>query len=97
MRVLPFRVLLVHVLLVRVLQVRVLLVHVLQVQSSPVQSTEYSTLQIWGCVNQPFILFVHYIWGETALFIIQTSDRIRYFTILQDKLHSVNVQDDQWF
>ena len=40
-----------------------------------------SCQQIWGCVNQPFILFIHHIWGETVLFIIQTSDRIRYFTI----------------
>ena len=51
-----------------------------------------SCQQIWGCVNQPFI---HHIWGETILFIIHTSDRIRYFTIFEDKLHSVNVQDDQ--
>ena len=54
-----------------------------------------SCQQIRGCVNQPFILFIHHIWGETVLFIIQTSDRIRYFTIFQDKLHLVNVQDDQ--
>ena len=64
------------------------------VQSSPVQSTEYSTPQIWWCVNQPFILFIQQIWGETLLFIIQTSDRMRYFTIFQDKLHLVNFQDD---
>ena len=50
---------------------------------------------MWGCVNQPFILSIHHIWSETVLFIIQASDRIRYFTIFQDKLHSVNVQDDQ--
>ena len=54
-----------------------------------------SCQQIWGCVNQPFILFIHHIWGETVLFIIQTSDRMRYFTIFQDKLHFVNIQDDQ--
>ena len=54
-----------------------------------------SCQQVWGRVNQPFILFIHHIWGETVLFIIQTSDRMRYFTIFQDKLHSVNVQDDQ--
>ena len=36
-----------------------------------------------------------YTWGETVLFIIQTSDRMQYFTIFQDKLHSVNIQDDQ--
>ena len=54
-----------------------------------------SCQQIRGCVNQPFILFIHHIWGETVLFIIQTSDRMRYFTIFQDKLHSVNIQDDQ--
>ena len=46
--------------------------------------------QIWGSVNQPFTLFVHQIWGETvlwagAVFIIQTSDRMQYFTIFQDK------------
>ena len=51
--------------------------------------------QIRGCVNQPFILFAHHIWGETVLFIIQTSDRMQYFTIFQDKLHLVNIQDDQ--
>ena len=54
-----------------------------------------SCQQIGGCVNQPFILFIHHIWGETVLFIIQTSDRIRYFTIFQDKLHSVNIRADQ--
>ena len=55
-----------------------------------------SCQQIWGCVNQPFITFTHHIWGETVLsLIIQTSDRMRYFTIFEDKLHSVNIQDDQ--
>ena len=43
-----------------------------------------SCQQVWGRVNQPFILFIHHIWGETVLFIIQTSDRMQYFTILQD-------------
>ena len=38
---------------------------------------------------------MHHVLGETVLFIIQTSDRIRYFTIFQDKLHSVNIQEDQ--
>ena len=55
--------------------------------------------QVWGRVNQPFILFIHHIWGETvpwgAAFIIQTSDRMQYFTILQYKLHSFNIQDDR--
>ena len=32
---------------------------------------------------------------QYVLFILQTSDRKQYFTIFQDKLHSVNVQDDQ--
>ena len=54
-----------------------------------------SCQQIWGCVNQPFILFIHHIGGKTELFIIQTSGRMRYFTIYEDKFHSVNVQDDQ--
>ena len=48
-----------------------------------------SCQQVWGRVTQPFI---HHIWGETvpwgAVFIIQTSDRMQYFTILQYKLHS---------
>ena len=38
---------------------------------------------------------MHQIWGETVLFIIQTSNRMQYFTIFRDKLHSVNIQDDQ--
>ena len=46
---------------------------------------------------RPFILFIHHIWGETvlwgAVFIIQTSDRIQYFTFFQDKLHAFNIQD----
>ena len=56
-----------------------------------------SCQQIWCCVNQPLILFIHHILGETVrvLFVTQTSDRTQYFTIFQDKLHSVNIQDDQ--
>ena len=54
-----------------------------------------SCQQIRGCVNQPFTLFIHHIWGETVLFIIQISARMQYFTIFQDKLHPVNIQDDQ--
>ena len=54
-----------------------------------------SCQQIWECVNQLFILFIHHIWGETVLFIIQTSDRMQYFTIFQDTSHLVNIQDDQ--
>ena len=51
-----------------------------------------SCQQLWVRVNQHFILFIHHIWGETviwgAVFIIQTSDKMQYFTIFQDKLHS---------
>ena len=54
-----------------------------------------SCQQIWGSVNQSVMLFIHHIWGETVLCIIQTLDRMQYFTIFQDKLHSVNIQDDQ--
>ena len=49
----------------------------------------------------PFTLtaFIHHIWGETVLwgtvFITQCSDRMPYFTILQYKLHSFNIQDDR--
>ena len=46
-------------------------------------------------VFKPTFYNFHGICGETVLFIIQTSDRMRYFTIFQDKLHSVNIQDDQ--
>ena len=51
-----------------------------------------------ACKPTFYILFIHHIWGETvlwdAVFIIQTSDRMQYFTILQYKLHSLNIQDD---
>ena len=33
------------------------------------------------------------LWG--AVFIIQTLDRMQYFTISQDKLHSFNIEDDK--
>ena len=52
-----------------------------------------------GTCNPTFYTFIHHIWGETvpwgAVFIIQTSDRMQYFTILQYKLHSFNIQDDR--
>ena len=58
-----------------------------------------SCQQIWVRVNQPYVSFIRHIWGETVLwgtvFIIQTSDRMQYFTILQYKLHSFNIQDDR--
>ena len=57
-----------------------------------------SCQQIWARVKQPFIPFIHHIWGETVLwgtvFIIQTSEKEQYFTILQYKLHFFNIQDD---
>ena len=44
-----------------------------------------SCQKIWVRINQPFIPFIHHIWGETVLwgtvFIIQTSYRKQYFTI----------------
>ena len=55
-----------------------------------------SCQQIWGCLNQPFIIFIHGICGETVLFIIQTSDRMRYFTVFEDKLHALNQDDQSW-
>ena len=27
-----------------------------------------SCQQIWGCLNQPFIIFIHHIWGETTVY-----------------------------
>ena len=55
-----------------------------------------SCQQIRGCVNQPFTLFIHHIWGETVLFIIQTSHKNAVFhNFSRQILHSVNIQDDQ--
>ena len=58
-----------------------------------------SCQQVWERVSQPFILFIHHIWIETvswgAVFIIQTSERMQYFTILQYTLHSFNIQEDR--
>ena len=45
-----------------------------------------------GVCKPIFYTFIHNIWDEI---VIQTSDRMRYYTIFQDKLHSVNIQDDQ--
>ena len=53
-----------------------------------------------GACKPTFYTFIliHHIWGETvlwgAVFIIQTSDRMLYFTILQNKFHSLSIQDD---
>ena len=42
-------------------------------------------------------IFIHHFWGERVLwgvvFIIQTTYKMQYFTIFQDKLHSFNIQD----
>ena len=60
------------------------------------------TLQILanksGCMQTNLLFFfIHHIWGERvlwgAVFIIQTSYKMQYFTIFQDKLHSFNIQD----
>ena len=52
-----------------------------------------------GVCKPTFIPFRHHIWGETilwgAVFIIQTSDRMQYFTIFQYQLHSFNIQHDR--
>ena len=50
-----------------------------------------SCQQIWVRVNQPFISFIHHLWGETVLwgtvFILQTSDnRMQYFAKWRYKL-----------
>ena len=50
-----------------------------------------------GACKPIFYFFIHHIWGERvlwgAVFIIQTSYKMQYFTIFQDKLHSFNIQD----
>ena len=52
-----------------------------------------------GTCKPTFYTFIHHMWGETVpwgtVFIIQTSDRMRYFTIFQYKLHSFSIQDDR--
>ena len=53
-----------------------------------------------GWVNQPFILFIHHIWGETVLrrCIYRTDlgqNAVFLFTVFQDKLHPANTQDDK--
>ena len=56
-----------------------------------------SCQQRWVRVNPQFILFIHHIWGETviwgAVFIIQTSDKMQYFSVFPDKFHSFNIQN----
>ena len=47
---------------------------------------------IWWRVSQPFILFIHF-----CFFVIQTLDRMQFFTILRDKLRSFNFKDDRRF
>ena len=59
-----------------------------------------SCQQIYGRVITN-LLYISYItsevkqYYEALFFIIQTSDRMQYFTILQYKLHSFNIQDDR--
>ena len=43
---------------------------------------------------QPFILFIHHIWGGVFLVSLHTSARMRFLTVLQDK-YSFNNQDDR--
>ena len=49
------------------------------------------------CVNQPFILVIHHIWGETglwgAVFIIPDLWQNAVFHNFANKLHSFNIQD----
>ena len=49
-----------------------------------------------GASKPTFYTFIDHIWGETilwgAVFIMQTSHRTQYFTILKYKLHSFNIK-----
>ena len=60
--------------------------------SSPyLQTTSDSSVYLRGDLKR-----LVYVLPKTVLFfIIQTSDRTQYFKIFQNKLHSVNIQDDQ--
>ena len=46
-----------------------------------------------ACKPTFYTIYTSVLWG--TVFIIQTSGRMQYFTILQNKLHSFNIQDDQ--
>ena len=59
-----------------------------------------SCQQIWVRVNQPFMPWyityeVKQYYEALFLIILQSSGRMQYFTILQYKLHSFNIQDDR--
>ena len=64
-----------------------------------------SCQQLWVRVNQPFhhlseVMFKNITseikqYYEALFLIIQTTDRMQYFTILRYKLHSFNIQDDR--
>ena len=58
-----------------------------------------SCQQVWGRVNQPFKTFCtsHLRWNSTMrrCFYRTVLDKMQYFTILQYKLHSFNIQDDR--
>ena len=57
--------------------------------------------QLWWRVSQSLMLFIHRIWGqqyfEAVFFLVSlhTSERMRFLTILQDKLCSFNNQGDR--
>ena len=55
-----------------------------------------SCQQVWGRVNQPFILFIHHIWGETvprgAIFYHTDLGQNAVFHNLHYKLHPFNIQ-----
>ena len=53
---------------------------------------------VYNCDDLPSYnshIYDFHIITTSVLFITQTSDRMLYFLIFQDKLHSVNIQDDQ--
>ena len=62
------------------------------------QVYQFLLINLGACKPVLYIYFlIHHIWGERvlwgAVFIIQTSYKMQYFTIFQDKLHSFNIQD----
>ena len=61
------------------------------------QVYKFLPINLGACKPIFYFFLIHHIWGERllwgAVFIIQTSYKMQYFTIFQDKLHSFNIQD----
>ena len=59
------------------------------------QVYKFLPINLGACKPIFYFLLIHHIWGERvlwgAVFIIQTSYKMQYFTIFQDKFYSFNI------